>query len=68
MDKTYLEGERFGFATTRDVKTTPRAIRYRDINQTLVLEDEHIVDEPIEEEPFDFQRDIVEEFFPDFLE
>jgi hypothetical protein len=38
----------------------------------VVLEDEHIVDEPIvdepiiEDEPFDFQRDIVEEFFPDF--
>ncbi len=61
VDKTYLEGERFGFATTRDVKTTPRARRNRDINQTLVLEDEHI-----EEEPFDFERDIVEEFFPGF--
>jgi hypothetical protein len=34
VDKTYLEGERFGFATTRDVKTTPRARRNRDINQT----------------------------------
>ena len=66
VDKTYLEGERFGFATTKDVKTTPRARRNRDINQTLVLEDEHIVDEHIEEEPFDFERDIVEEFFPDF--
>jgi hypothetical protein len=58
VDKTYLEGgsdERFGFATTRDVKTT-RARRNRDINPNVVLEDE----------PFDFQRDIVEEFFPDF--
>ena len=68
VDKTYLEGERFGFATTRDVKTTPRARRNRDINQTLVLEDEHIEDEHIEDEPFDFERDIVEKMFPDFYD
>jgi hypothetical protein len=85
VDKTYLEGgsdERFGFATTRDVKTTPHARRNRDINQNGVLEDELIegepiiedepfddeliVDEHIEDEPFDFQRDIVENIFPDF--
>jgi len=51
VDKTYLEGsdtyERFGFATTRDVKTTPRN---RDINQ---LEDGIIEDEPFDDEPFD---------------
>jgi hypothetical protein len=40
VDKTYLEGERFGFATTRDVQATPRARRNRDINQNVVLEDE----------------------------
>ena len=53
VDKTYLEGEHFGFATTRDVKTTPRALRNRDINQTLVLEDEPLDDEPFDDEPFD---------------
>ena len=70
VDKTYLEGssdERFGFATTRDVQATPRARRNRDINQNVVLEDELIEGEPIiEDEPFDVERDIVEEFFPDF--
>ena len=60
VDKTYLEGERFGFATTRDVKTTPRALRDPGRNPHVVLDDEHIADEHIEEEPFDFERDIVE--------
>ena len=66
VDRTYLEGrtdERFGFATTRDVKTTPRN---RDSNPHVVLEDEPIVDEHIAGEPFDFDRDVVEEMFPGF--
>ena len=62
VDKTYLEGERFGFATTRDVKTTPRALRNRDINQALVLEDEPIEDEYIVDE-YIVGEPIVDEFF-----
>ena len=37
VDKTYLEGERFGFATTMDVKTTPRALRDPGSNPHVVL-------------------------------
>ena len=48
VDKTYLEGERFGFATTRDVKT--RALRDPGSNPHGVLEDEIIEDDIIEDD------------------
>ena len=52
VDKTYLEGEHFGFATTKpmDVQATPRARRN---NQLQVLEDEPLDDELIVDEPLD---------------